>query len=190
MRRNNLEHTYDETDREILASLRAFEATELLSVQPLFWAEDPHWPRRAKANAPAAWVFFLVKHLSDGAVQDMRTAGEWYGRATVPRWVNDLCCVLRTSRREYKTAYDAGSLSPLTYEQEEAVQLVSRAVRSAQRAPAFRITLAAKCAELRAANCAKFPSVEGDALVPLGRAVRVWLQARDWSDTRPGALLR
>lgn len=176
---------HEQGDREVVGSIRAFEETEPLSVRPLFWAERGLRPARSSAHAD--WVGFLRAHdaISDPARWYDRPA-DAYGVAVVPRWVNDLCCVIRTSKR----TYELGSLTPLTPSQDEDVRLVSRAVRAAQRAPAFRITLAAKCAELRAANCAKFPSVEGDALVPLGRAVRVWLQERDWSDTQPGALQR
>jgi hypothetical protein len=185
VRRDSLERAYGEADNEILASLRAFEETELLSVRPLFWAEDPHRPRRAKANAHAAWVFFLGKHLSDGAVQDILTAGEWYGRAVVPRWVNDLACALRTSQPEYRP--NAASRS--TDEQREIIRLVSRAVRAAERAPAFRIRLAADCADMRR-NFGIF--CVGGELPPatLGLAVVTWLRACDWTDARPGALQR
>jgi hypothetical protein len=183
---------HEQADREVVGSIRAFEETEPMSVRPLFWAE--RGLRRAKFSAHTDWVMFLIQHgvLAD-EVQWRSRLAEAYGSAVVPRWVNDLARVLQTSRREYKTAYDAGSLSPLTYEQQEVVRLVSRAVRSALRAPAFRIALSAKCRELRAELGVKgdLATVEqAPAAEAFGKMLLAWLERHDWSDARPGAMLR
>jgi hypothetical protein len=176
---------YEQADREVVGSIRAFEETEPLSVRPLFWVETGLRPARSSAHTD--WVVFLLRRgVLVEEVQWHSRLAEAYGVAIVPRWVNDLCCALRTSKR----MYEQGRLTPLTPDQEEAVRLVSRAVRAAQRAPAFRIALTAKCSELCTVSITNHMTVDGDALVPLGRAVLAWLQARDWSDARPGMLFQ
>jgi hypothetical protein len=180
---------HEAADREVVGSIRAFEETEPLSVRPLFWREMAR-PRRNHSSAHTDWVVFLIQRevLAD-EVQWRSRLAEAYGVAVVPRWVNDLCCALRTSMR----VYVSGSLLNMTPEQEEAVRLVSRAVRSAQRAPAFRISLTAKCRELRAAMAVKgdLASVEqAPAAEVFGKVLLIWLREHDWSDARPGSLLR
>lgn len=172
-------------DREVLSAYRAFEETELLSVRPFFWREYQK-PRRTRSSAHMDWVLFLCE-------QEVLPADPWrshlsdaYGEARIPRWVNDLCCILRTCYRTYEN----GSLSPFTPDHVEAVRLVSRAVRVAQRAPAFRIALGEECRRLRAEQTKRNVEFVDDDLSPwLGRQLLAWLRSRDWSDARPGAPL-
>ena len=173
-------------DQEVLSAYRAFEETELLNVRPFFWRENEK-PRRVRSAAHTDWVAFLCEHEVLPADPWRSRLADAYWQARVPWWVNDLCCVLRTHQRTYKN----GSLSPLTPDHTEAIRLVSRAVRAAQRAPAFRIVLAEECHRLRVEQVKLGVEFVDNDLSPwLGRQLLAWLRDRDWSDAKPGAVFQ